>query len=89
MGSTASVWGICLVASKIEMKMGSLMREYVFPGIFALVAKDFQENVHNFKRLNLQKITSIATFLGFIFFSAFTLQYNYSNKNTWTVSSAN
>lgn len=89
MGSTTSVWGICLVASKIDMKMGSLMREYVFPGTSALLAEDFQVNVHNFKKLNLQKITSIATFLSLIFFPAFTLKYNYSNKHTWTVSSAN
>jgi len=40
MGSTTSVWGICLVGSKIEIKMESLMRAYVFPDISALVAKD-------------------------------------------------
>lgn len=67
MGSTTLVWGICLVDSKIEMKIVSLMREYVFPRISALIAEDFQVNYHNFKNLNLKKNTSIATFLSLIF----------------------
>lgn len=67
MASAISVWGICLVDSKIEMKIESLMREYVFPPISALIAEDFQVNYHNFKNLNFKNITSIATFLSLFF----------------------
>lgn len=61
------MWGICLVASKIEMKMESLMRKNVFSDTSALVAEDFQVNYQNFRKLNLEKITSIATFLSLYF----------------------
>lgn len=49
------------------MKMESLMRKNVFSDISALVAEDFQVNYHNFRKLNLEKITSIATFLSLYF----------------------